>query len=152
MELHVRLVGLLQRVDLSSGSMRNMMELELEDGFRVTSPITETEAEKILHLALSSAGQSPAEFETIAEPSPLEPFLDATLEAVERGMATPPPTQVFPSTSYVREEYPARKGRPAAPPVRTVPADEMGNPIVPSAPATPQFSSFIIDDDGVPPA
>jgi hypothetical protein len=158
MEVHVRLTGLLQRVDLATGSMVNMLELELEDGFKIEAPIAEVEAERILRIAVGApaptmpSAEAPSFPPYVAMPDAVDPLMEREV-MTDAHVAFPPQPVLpkFPSNSYTKGFGRVTKAHPAVPPFRTVPTDEMGNPVIVFPQATAP-DSFSLDEDGVPTA
>lgn len=148
MELNVRLIGLLQRVDLSSEDRRveNLLELSIGEELRVVAPISEEVAERVLCMAVGAPSTpTPRSVVGLGDMSPSVFEERAVSDSAPPDEPAPAPS--VPSYTIACERE--RNGRPAVPPVRTVQADEMGNPLVPTAAAAPAPDNFLLDDFGI---
>lgn len=155
MNVQVSIVGLLQRVDLDSGTVSNMLELAFGDGTRLTVPIGEREAEHILHLSVRAVpptrnnedelhifGDAPAD-DTVQEDLLDTP--DALAAALASRMS--PPAQRAARASM----YTTRDGVSTM--FRTVASvDEAGNPLIPGLQSQQEEMDTGLDEDGVPSA
>lgn len=162
MNVAVHITGLLQRVDLEAGTVSNMLELELSDGTRITAPISEHEAEHVLHLSVGAppvqrtpvytepqasegddvhvfGGQQEVQEETLSSPADLQALAQRAAQRTASSVSVP-----------VRQStYTTKAGVTTM--VRTVAGtDEMGNPIIHGAPSMPDgVDESGVDEDGV---
>jgi hypothetical protein len=164
--IQATIISVMQKVDLQTGALTNLLELSLSDGYCMTVPVSEQDAEHMVRVAVSGGHvtQEPAVdacVEVAAIAGPVQRMQEddvfvfggdapSTPQALVLAPPTAPTSNVRPLAFARVSTYENKKGDIT--PIRTVSMDEAGNPIIPNLPTDGALSPFGdgFDDEGVP--